>query len=334
MKILYLPCHSILEYDEVKLFTEMGHDVYSMDSYRNPNSPIDPKRPPITGGKYHDYLDRITSQCSKENLHQELIDWADAIYVMHKHEWVILNWEKMKKKKVIWRSIGQSIPDQESLLALPRMEGMKIVRYSPREIDIPGYIGHDAIIRFYKDKDEFACWTGQIPAIITVAQNMKTPRAKFCGYELFMKITQNMPRKIFGPGNEDTSCNGGILSYEELKAVYRNHLLYFYTGTYPASYTLNFIEALMTGIPVVAIGATLANINLWPMQTYEVHEIIKHRVNGFCSDDPDELRSIIDSMFQHPEIAKAIGEAGRQTAIELFGKDTIQKQWEDFFKTL
>ena len=33
MKILYLSCHSILEYDEVKLLTGMGHYVFSPGAY-------------------------------------------------------------------------------------------------------------------------------------------------------------------------------------------------------------------------------------------------------------------------------------------------------------
>ncbi len=334
MNILYLSCHSILEFDEIKLFTEMGHQVFSPcgGSYQNPLSPVDFKRPPIKDGVYYQHLNELSLKCKKEDLHPELIDWADIVYVMHKHEWVILNWLKIKHKKVVWRSIGQSIPDQEALLALPRSEGMKIVRYSPKESNIPGYIGHDAIIRFYKDKNEFSCWTGHIPAVITVAQNMKTPRGQFTGYEYFMRITEGFPRKIYGPNNTDTGCDGGVQSYEDLKAVYRNHRVYLYMNTYPASYTLNLIEAMMTGIPIVAIGPGLANINLWPMETYEVHDFIQHKINGFCSNDIDELKNNIQFLLANPEVAKSVGEAGRNKAIELFGKETIKSQWEKFFK--
>jgi len=34
------------------------------------------------------------------------------------------------------------------------------------------------------------------------------------------------------------------------------------------------------------------------------------------------------------KFAKQIGEAGRQTAIELFGKEKIKKQWDKFFKEI
>lgn len=335
MKILYLSCHSILEHDEIKMFTQLGHQVFSPNgAYMNPNSPGDIKRPSIANGYYNDHLVAVSLQYSKENLHQELIDWADVIIVMHKPEWIIGNWQKMAKKKVIWRSIGQSSPVDENSLALPRAQGMKIVRYSPAEEGIPGYLGADAIIRFGKDSNEFKDWNGEKPMVVTVAQGMKN-RGEHCNYQFFMDTTVGFPRTIFGPENEDSGISGGLLSYEELKGVYRNYRTYFYTGTYPASYTLNFIEAFMTGIPIVAIGPSTADIGTFSnMHTYEVNQIIKHGVNGFCSDDREELRGNLDYLLAHPDKAREIGQSGRATAIELFDEAKIQSQWSKFLNSL
>lgn len=335
MKILYLSCHSILEHDEVKIFTQMGHQVFSPSgAYMNPNSPGDIKRPSITNGFYNDHLVAVALQYSKESLHKELIDWADVIMIMHKPEWVISNWKNIKHKCVIWRSIGQSSPDVESQLALPRTQGLRIVRYSPEEEGIPGYLGLDTIIRFGKDPEEFKEWNGSKPMVITVAQSMRQ-RGNYCNYQFFMDTTANFPRTLFGPENEDTGIHGGMLSYEELKKTYQDYRAYFYTGTYPASYTLNFIEAFMTGIPVVAIGPSTANIGIFPnMHTYEVHKIIEHGKNGFCSDDVNELRGNIDYLLAHPDKGKEIGEAGRLKAISLFDENKIKSEWETFLKTL
>ena len=333
MNILYLPCHSTLEYDEVKLFTDMGHSVFSMHgAYFNPTTPSDPKRPAIDASIQQQLMD-VAAQCTKDDLHQELIDWADIIYVMHLDQWITNNWKKIKNKHVIWRTIGQSVPQIESRLALSRVEGLKIVRYSPREESIMGYLGADAVIRFYKDENEFCGWNGDINEVITVAQSMKR-RGEHCGYDVFNNATSRFPRKIFGPQNEDSGCDGGQLSYDELKDVYRNHRAYFYTGTYPASYTLNFIEAFMTGIPIVAIGNDIANLADYKLDGYEVHKIIENGVNGFWSDDIKELGDYVEKLLGDKDLAKEIGDKGRQTAISLFGKETIKQQWEDFFKTL
>lgn len=335
MKILYIGCHSILEFDEVKLFSEMGHEVFSMDSYRNPLSPIDIKRPMIPGIKYNEYLDRLVSQCSRENLHDELIEWADVIVIMHIPQWVYMNWNRMKHKKVVWRSIGQSSPNVESALFIAKSQGLKIVRYSPAEENIRGYIGSHAMIRFYKDPEEFGEYTGSVPRVITMAQNMRTPRSASCNWNTWDAATVGFDRKVFGPGNEDTGCDGGTLSYEDLKKEYRQNRVYFYTGTYPASYTLNFIEAMMSGIPIVSIGKTVANIDpMAGIDTFEVDRIIKNGVNGFISNEVSELREMVQRLLTDHNLALKIGEAGRQTAIELFGKSEIMEQWRSFFNTL
>ncbi|MCR4290485.1 MAG: hypothetical protein NUV86_09535 [Candidatus Scalindua sp.] len=335
MKILYIPAHSILEYDEVRLLSELGHDVFSMDSYRNPASPIDVKRPPILGMEYHEYLDRLVSQCSRENLHEELISWADILIFMHIPQWVYMNWNKIKHKKVIWRSIGQSSPNVESALFIAKSQGLKIVRYSPAEENIRGYIGSHAMIRFYKDPLEFGDYNGDTNKVITMAQNMRTPRSASCNWNTWEASTEGFDRMVYGPGNEDTGCDGGRLPYEDLKAQYRNNRVYFYTGTYPASYTLNFIEAMMTGIPIVSIGKTVANIDpMGGIDAFEVDKIIQNGKNGFISNEVPELREMIQRLIDDKSLAKKIGDAGRETAIELFGKNKIMEEWKGFLESL
>jgi glycosyltransferase involved in cell wall biosynthesis len=303
-----------------------------MGGYVNPSSPHDIKRPGYKG-YYNDHLVSVAIQCSKEDLHAELIDWADVILVMHRHDWIISNWEKMKHKKVIWRTIGQSVPDIERDLIPYREQGLKIIRYSPQEEHIKDFLGQDAVIRFYKDPEEYSHWKGHARKVMTVAQSMMQ-RGKFCGYEIMDEVTRGLDRVVFGPENEGIPYSGGLLSYEELKMAYRNHKVYFYTGTYPASYTLNFIEALMTGIPVVAIGKGLANLGYFQMDAYEVDKIIENGVNGFISDDIGQLKSYLNDLLYDDDLSKKIGQAGRKTAIELFGKENIKNQWRDFLESI
>lgn len=330
MNILYLSCHSVLEYDEVKIFTELGHRVFSLHgAYFNPNTPSDPKRPAITVPIPQHLMD-VAAQCSKDDIHPELIRWADVIYVMHKDQWILNNWERIKHRKVIWRTIGQSVPEVEGKLALCKAQGLKVVRYSPTESGIKGYIGSDAMIRFYKDESEFGEWHGIKGGVMTVGQSMKQ-RGKFCGYDIWEAVTNGMPRTIYGPGNEELPYFGGCLSYQELKEAYRSHGVYVYTGTYPAAYTLNFIEAMMSGIPLVCIGHALWNIGAYNIQAYEVPEIIKNGVNGFISEDIGELRSYVEKLLSDKELASRVGQEGRKTAISLFGKEMIKNQWKEFY---
>jgi len=334
MKLLYLSCHCVLEYDEVKLFKEMGIDVFSHGVYSNPNKPSDIKRPAIKS-KFDHHLVYLSYRYGKEKLPREFIEPFDAVLAMHVPDWIINNWEVMKDKKVIWRSIGQSTIDIERIIAQARIEGMKIVRYSPREQTIPGYVGEDAMVRFYKDPKDFGSYTGELKRVITVGQSFKQ-RTDFCNYDVWDEVTKGMPRKVAGSENEPLGDEWiGCVNYKKLKDFYRRSRVFFYTGTYPASYTLGFIEAWMSGIPVVAIGPKLGNSPFeMGQRTYEVPDLIENGVNGFYSDDIKELRGYVEKLMGNVELAKKIGERGRQKAIKIFGKETIKKQWRKFFDGL
>lgn len=329
MKLLYLSCHAILEYDELKIFEELGVEYFSLGSYINPTRPVDSIRPPL---RSRPNTDLISQAPEKEKLTKEFVDQFDAVMVMHVPQWIIRNWDVIKHKRVIWRSIGQSTPKVEQLLAPFRAQGMEIVRYSPREQYIQNNLGFDAMIRFCKDEKEFNHWNGADNQAITICQNLKE-RGEFCNYEVWMKVIKDKRAKVYGRGNEDMGDMGvGEMPYEGLKQRLRDCRSYLYTGTQPASYTLNFIEALMTGIPIIAIGPKFANSLNIAGPTYEVHEIIKNGVNGFVSDDIEQLRKNIDLLSKDIVYARTIGKAGRETAISLFGKEIIKSYWKKYLK--
>lgn len=328
MRILYLSCHAILEYDELKIFEELGYDYLSMGSYVNPKSPADPIRPPLT----HTPDDWLYNHVpSRDNLNKEFVDKFDVIIVMHVSEWITDNWELFKNKRVIWRTIGQSNEKTEKLLAPYRAEGLEVIRYSPREQYIPNNVGFDALIRFYKDPKEFSNWSGGGTEVVTICQDMKH-RAEFCNYDVYTKIVQGFNAKVYGPKNEEMGAlNGGYLTYAEMKQKYRDARAYVYTGTQPASYTLNFIEAMMTGCPIVAIGPKYANSLKIAGDVYEIPDIINNGVNGFWSDDVDQLRGYIQRLVDDVKYARYISNNARETAIDLFGKEKIKGFWKKYF---
>jgi hypothetical protein len=341
MKILYLSCHSILEYDEVKLLHELGHEVFSPGAYIDPQQGNE-MRPAIDGLKYnsdilqkfHAIGQKFPGKDSKDHLTKELVDCFDMVIVMHLPRWVINNWDVMKHKRVVWRTIGQSIEPVEKQLATYRKQGMQIIRYSSMERNIPGCIGGDCIIRFYKDPEEYKNWNGNTKRVITVAQHMER-RNQACNFKLFEEVTRSFDRHLFGPGSETLNWGSGKVPYEQLKEEMRNNRVYFYTGTHPASYTLNFIEAMMTGIPIVAVGPKYGNASYFlGHNLYEIPNIIDHGVNGFISDDPNQLSYSVSSLMKDDNLAKDVSKKGRETAIALFGKEVAKRRWNIFLEKL
>jgi hypothetical protein len=338
MKILYLSCHSVLEYDEVKLLHELGHEVFSPGAYIEPHKSGDSMRPEIPNltynsdilAEFHAIHDKFPGEDNKDHLYKEFIDHFDCVIVMHVPKWITNNWHAMKHKRVIWRTIGQSVPTTEVELEPYRKQGLQIVRYSPKERTLDRFIGEDALIRFYKDPNDYGPWNGEQKKVITFGQSMEQRNAA-CNYDLFQNVTAPFDRHLFGPGNEGKNWTTGKVSYERLKEEMCNNRAYFYTGTHPASYTLNFIEAWMTGIPIVGIGPSYGNASYFPgVYLYEVNELIDNKINGFISDDPQQLRYYISELLNNHSLAQQISNAGRKKAIEIFGKETIKSQWENF----
>jgi hypothetical protein len=341
MKILYLSCHSILEHDEVKMFHELGHEIFSPGAYVEPANPGDASlRPGIPGLVYDpDVMEQFhrigaahPGEDAKDHLTKELVDNFDCVIVMHMPRWVQRNWDVMKHKRVIWRTIGQSLSNTEQTLKQYRDHGMEVVRYSPREATTPGFIGQDALIRFYKDPDDYGPWRGDNNRIITFAQSMKS-RGPACNFDFFEQVTRPFPRHLFGPGNGGLPWSSDKVPFEQLQEELKANRVYFYTGTHPASYTLNFMEAWMTGIPVVALGPQHGNASYFQgHDLYEVHELIDNHSTGFVSDDAAELQSYIQLLMSNEALARIIGDQGRQAAIRHFSKAVIWPAWQDYLK--
>ena len=329
MRILYISVHEVLEFDELKLFTELGHECYSHGPYAHPHlgSPL---RPPIPEMRYDpQFAQMVDGSPNKDDLDPLLFEDKDVIIIMHSPSIILGNWEKMKGKRVIWRSIGQSVPSVEKMLEPYREEGLEIVRYSPRERLIPGYIGEDAMIRFYKDPLEYTGWTGERKKIMAINQSMKQ-RSVDCSYDFFHEACKGFPVVLYGGGNEGLPESAGKISYSQLKKEMKNNRLFFYTGTQVTSYTLGFIEAFMTGIPIVSVGEYNGNHQHYQQKTFEIPDIIENGVHGFSSDNVQELRKIIEELLNNLSYAEQISKLARERAIELFGKETIKKQWDHY----
>jgi glycosyltransferase involved in cell wall biosynthesis len=158
-------------------------------------------------------------------------------------------------------------------------------------------------------------------------------RGEFCNYQAFEEIAEGFNAHVYGPKNENAGAlDGGFMTYGEMQQKLRDGRVYIYTGTQPASYVLNLIEAMMTGIPVIALGPKHGNSLNPNSQLYEIPDIITTGVNGFVSDDIKEIRKWVQLLLNDLKLARRIGEMGRQRAIELFGREVIKLKWQEFLK--
>lgn len=295
-------------------------------------------RPAIKGAQFYPAFADLASRTPKTELPEGLIEPFDTIFIMDSYmvpDILKLNWPRMKHKNVVLRMIGQSLPQKEKALRPYVDDGLKIVRYSPMEDDLKFKAASSDMIRFYKDPEEFGNWTGHDLKVINTSQTLKG-RRDFCHYDFIMDSGNGFPFKVYGTGNEDLGeFNGGEMPFDLLKGQMRDARVFLYGGTWPASYTLGFIEAWMTGIPIVSINKELWMHRDHPdVNVFEVPKLIQTGDNGFIARDVLDAKVIIQKLLDDHEYARAIGAAGREKAISLFGKVHIKDQWKNFFERL
>jgi len=348
MNILLILWHSIEEYDQLRLLSEIGHNVHSIGAYSDPAHPGDDKRPALPDVPYFADLHTATQRSHaagiepKQALPSELLDWADTIIYHHRLEDLYGQWDERiapwlaakSHRRVIWRTVGQSVTSNENEAAPFRERGLEVVRYSPKEANIPGYVGADALIRFYKDPAEWYGWTGHAAKVINVTQNLRQ-RDPYTNWQFWEAATAGLPRIALGPGSEVIG-GPGSLTEADMKAWLRLGRCYLYTGTQPASLTLGLIEAMMTGIPVVSIAPQFMGVFPYGPDLFEGHEI-----TGNCGTASDGYHRSNEQVIANTRgllvdfLAKDLAWESTRTrarAIELFGIDTIRAQWAEFLR--
>jgi hypothetical protein len=351
--------HSIEEYDQLRLLTELGHTVFSPGAYIDPRNPADDKRPalniePVAAMKKvvdrlgqpdhgaHGSCDGAAAHADpvdavKRDTPDEMIEWADVLIVHHlEHTWLIPQWERLRGRlRVIWRTVGQSGDHNERLMAPLHAQGCEIIRYSPKERNIPDFAGEDTLIRFYKDPDEWSGWHGTDAVVTNVTQSLyqrsladdgrlQAPGFQWTSYGFWRASTRDLPTRPIGPGSEIIG-GLGALDWRDMRDQLQSCRAYLYTGTQPASYTLGLIEAMMTGIPVVSVGPEWFRILPYGERMFEGHEIAP-----LWAQNPEDAHGHLERMLREPAYASEIGAESRARALDLFGKDRIKAQWAEY----
>lgn len=319
MRILYVSVHEPLQFDEVRLLEDLGAEV----------SVIPPGGPPVEFGVWRPVAG-------------QLADWTvdmasfEAIIVMGDVPNLQRVLDLKPKGRVIWRTIGQSSPDQEAAVAALR-ERVEIVRYSPRERNLTNFAGEDALIRFAKDPAEFDGWTGG--GGITVVSN-RFGRRWTVDFRFIESALRDLPWRLFGGGNAEHPKGHELSSYADLLAVYRGADVFFSTNAIPASYTLGLIEAMMTGTPVLALSEaavrrrcatdavqTRLKDPAFAVAVYEAEDIV--RGFGLVVDEPGQARAHVHELMANRTLRHEVGARCRERAIALFDRSRISAQWRD-----
>jgi len=316
----------------VSLLRGLGHEVFPLGEYFDEAlgqgmRPI-PDRGPAHAGllaRFHAEGCRFTRFTPPEAtlLTPGFMALFDAVVVMHSAEFIEHHWPVLQGLPVVLRCIGVGLHDREPRLAALRARGVRLVRYAQAEARAPHYAGHDAVIRFAKDPATLGGWRGEArqAVMFSMAFRERFPEE----HALWEQIAPGLPLLLGGAGNEGVSGAIGFQLPDQQMALLRASRAYLYASGLPIPYTLNFIEAWMTGIPLLALDPALVSR---PHDCTEWPALVSPGQDMLLARTPREARSMLRALLNDHDLARAIGQAGRARAIALFGRATIAPQWQ------
>ncbi len=136
-----------------------------------------------------------------------------------------------------------------------------------------------------------------------------------CNYSGWQRITKGLPVKLVGnsPGLSEPAKDT-----EELVSEYQKAGVFLNTSTVSPVPT-SLLEAMACGCAVVSTATCM------------IPEIIENGVNGFISNDEDELRKCVEMLLAEPELAGKMGHSARNTILQKFSEEDFTNNWNKVF---
>jgi glycosyltransferase involved in cell wall biosynthesis len=161
-----------------------------------------------------------------------------------------------------------------------------------------------------------ATYGGELERGIVVINHIAR-RGRRLGYDVFEEVREKIPLDLVGMGAEEAGGLGEI-RHAELPAFAARYRFFFNPIRY-TSMGLAVIEAMMTGMPIVALATT------------EMVTVIRDGVNGFIDTDPQRLVTGMQRLLEDPLAARRMGAEAKRTAFERFGIRRFVADWNDAF---
>lgn len=164
--------------------------------------------------------------------------------------------------------------------------------------------------------DDSIRYEGTRAAGILVANNLDR-RGRSTGFDVFLATRSEVPLDVMGMGSERFGGLGDI-PYRQLHNSMSEYRFMFSPMRY-TSLPLSVVEAMMIGMPVVALGTTA------------MPSVIENGVTGFVSCDLQQLTRDMHRLLESHEYAEEIGENGRQAARQRFDFGRFTREWNAAF---
>ena len=169
------------------------------------------------------------------------------------------------------------------------------------------------------DLDAYGDWEGATRRVLHVG-NLKRELADVNGMADLQAAAAGLPFTLLGL---NPSIPGARLSrdWDDLRNTYRSHRVYLHTtrAPYEDGYNLAMLEAMATGMPVVALSHPSTPL--------------RSRANGVLADDAAGLRLALLELLEDPAMAHRLGAAARATVADQYPLAAFQHRWHAVIET-
>lgn len=209
--------------------------------------------------------------------------------------------------------LGKDKVDRDDYLdkLIPLLDGVTKVFISEMKRVDWGMEGNIILPGF--DISEYGGYTGENKSVLRVG-NLLKERDLMMGYSICEQIIGTHPIITLGM-NPDISGSRISNDFEDLLTQFRKNRVYINSTVdgYEDGYNMAMLEAMATGMPVVACSNKSTPII--------------DGVNGFCSDDPSYLNLCIDLLMKDQNLAERLGNNAQQTVAEKFPLGQFINSW-------
>ena len=138
-------------------------------------------------------------------------------------------------------------------------------------------------------------------------------------------LQNEMAQRIAGSGLEDIHILGALPASEALLIIARCHIGLALLGSMPnyiESFPTKMFEYMALGLPVIASDFPL------------YRDVLEHCRCGICVD-PQDARAVADAierLLDNPDLARSMGEVGRQATIDHYNWDVERQKLLRFYE--
>ena len=130
------------------------------------------------------------------------------------------------------------------------------------------------------------------------------------GYDIYQRVIDGLPANPVGNTPGFSEPLGG----ENLVKAYQKASVFLNTSTH-SPIPMSVLEAMSCGCCVVSTA------------TCAIPEFIEHKVNGFCTNDEEEMKHWLKWSLDNPDEAREMGNKARESAETQFSLKKHLEQW-------